>query len=230
MTLLGPTRILLGDDVQPTPKPPIESSNGSPLLAGIIAGALLAVLWAFLVWFTHNGIALAAWGIGGLIGVTLAKSARKPNASLGIVAGGMTLGTVLLAKVLIIVFALPQMSRDEILRSREATATAFMLDMATHRSFSPELQAAIDSESRERPDTLSSRGVALTYRMMSEAGERAASAAPLERERVIRTSTDRLLAQRGFLALLSGMLGVWDLTWLGLGMSTAWKVAVAGWV
>jgi hypothetical protein len=196
----------------------------------MIAGVLLAVLWTFLVWFTHNGIALAAWGIGGLIGVTLAKSARKPNAALGIVAGGMTLGTVLLAKVLIIVFALPQMSRDETLRSREATATAFMLDMATHRSFSPELQAAIDSEKQEGPDTLSARGVELSYRMMSEAGERAAAAGPAERERVVRMSTDSLLAHQGFLALLSGMFGVWDLTWLGLGMSTAWKVAVAGWV
>ena len=214
----------------PSATPQAEASGGSPLLAGMIAGVLLAVLWTFLVWFTHNGIALAAWGIGGLIGVTLAKSARKPNAALGIVAGGMTLGTVLLAKVLIIVFALPQMSRDETLRSREATATAFMLDMATHRSFSPELQAAIDSEKQEGPDTLSARGVELSYRMMSEAEERAAAAGPAERERVVRMSTDSLLAHQGFLALLSGMFGVWDLTWLGLGMSTAWKVAVAGWV
>jgi hypothetical protein len=59
--------------VQPSRKPQAESSPGSPLLAGIIAGILLAVLWAFLVWFTHNGIALAAWGVGGLIGVTLAR-------------------------------------------------------------------------------------------------------------------------------------------------------------
>jgi hypothetical protein len=203
--------------------------SGSPLLAGIIVGIVLAVLWALLVWVTHNRVGLAAWGIGGLIGVTLAKSSRKPDASLGLLAGGLTLGTVVLAKALIVVLALPQMSRDEILRNRQATATLFMVDMTTHRSFSPELQAAIDSQ-HDQPDTLSRRGVELSYRMMEEAGARAESARPAERERVVRTNTDSLLAHRGFLGLLGGMFGLWDLTWLGLGMSTAWKLAIAGWI
>jgi hypothetical protein len=213
-----------------------EPSGGSPLLAGIIAGVLLAVLWAFLVWFTHDGIALAAWGVGALVGITLAKSAREPNASLGILAGGITLGSVLLAKVLILAFLLPEITRYEILRDRQATTTMFMVDMQTQRSFSPELQAAIDSEVaidsqvHHRPDTVSSRRPALSYRMLREAGARAAAAGPAERERVVRMTTESLLARRGFLALLSGMLGVWDLTWLGLGMSTAWKLAIAGWV
>lgn len=173
---------------------------------------------------------MAAWGIGGLIGVTLAKSSRKPDASLGILAGGLTLGTVLLAKVLILAFMLPDITRDEIMRNRQATATMFMVDMTTHRSFSPELQAAIDSQVHDGPDTLSPRGFELSYRMMSEAGARAAAAPRAERERVVRMNTDSLLAHRGFLVLLGGMFGLWDLTWLGLGMSTAWRLAIAGWV
>jgi hypothetical protein len=216
--------------VQPSAKPQTKPSDGSPLLAGIIAGILLAVLWAFLVWFTHDRIALAAWGVGGLIGVTLAKSARKPDASLGILAGGLTLGTVLLAKVLILAFTLPQIARDKTLRNRQATATMFMMDMATHRSFSPELQAAIDSHAHEAPDTPSDRGIELKYRMIAEASARAAAAGPAERARVVGASTDSLLGHAGFLALLSGMFGLWDLTWLGLGMSTAWRLAIAGWV
>ena len=216
--------------MQPSAKPQAQVSDGSPLLAGIIAGILLAVLWSFLVWFTHNGIALAAWGVGGLIGVTLAKSARKPDASLGILAGGLTLGTVVLAKVLILAFTLPDIARDEIMRNRQATATMFMVDMATHRSFSPALQAAIDSQAHDGPDSLSPRGVELSYRMMSEAGARAAAAPRAERDRVVRMNTDSLLAHTGFLALFGGMFGIWDLTWLGLGMSTAWRLAIAGWV
>jgi hypothetical protein len=234
--ILGPERLrdhsrsrAYTPSVRPSVKSPVEST-GSPLLAGIIAGILLAVLWAFLVWFTHNGIALAAWGVGGLIGVTLAKSARKPDASLGIVAGGLTLGTVLLAKVLIVALTLPEITRDEVLRNRQATTNMFMVDMATHRSFSPELQAAIDSQVHEGPDPVSLRGLDLSYRVMGEAGVRAAAAGPAERARVVGANTDSLLAHTGFLALLSGMFGLWDLTWLGLGMSTAWRLAIAGWV
>jgi predicted lipid-binding transport protein (Tim44 family) len=222
--------------VQPNPTPQAKPSNESPLLAGIIVGIVLAVLWALLVWVTHNGVPLAAWGIGGLIGVTLAKSSRKPDASLGLLAGGLTLGTVVLAKALIVVLALPQMSRDEILRNRQATTAMFMVEMTSQRSYSPELQAAIDSQVHsdsqvpDGSDTLSSRGSLLSYRMMREARARAESAGPAERERVVRTNTDSLLAHRGFLGLLGGMFGLWDLTWLGLGMSTAWKLAIAGWI
>jgi predicted lipid-binding transport protein (Tim44 family) len=228
--------------VQQNPTPQAKPSDESPLLAGIIAGILLAVLWAFLVWLTHDRIALAAWGIGGLIGVTLAKSSRKPNASLGILAGGVTLGAVVLAKMLILAFLLPQIMRNEILRDRQATTTMFMVDMRTQRSFSPELQAAIDSQAardsqaaidsqvHDGPDTRPLGGFELSYRMMKEAGARAAAAGRAERERVVRMNTDSLLAHTGFFALLSGMFGIWDLTWLGLGMSTAWKLAIAGWV
>ena len=207
-----------------------SASEGSPLLAGIIVGVLLAVAWLMLVWLTHSAVSVAAWGIGSVIGVTLAKSSRKPDASLGIRAGGLTLGTVVLAKVMILAFLLPDIARDEVLRNREATANMFMVDMTTHRSFSPELQAAIDSQVHDGPDARSLRGFELSYRMTKEAGARAAAAPRAERERVVRMNTDSLLAHQGFLGLLGGMFGLWDLTWLGLGMSTAWRLAIAGWV
>ena len=129
-------------DVQPSAKPRVEPSGGSPLLAGIIAGILLAVVWLLLVWVTHAEISVAAWGVGALLGVTLAKSTGKPDPSLGLVAATLTLGTVLLAKVLIVVVALPQMARDEIRRNPETTTMMFAVDMLRHRSFSPELQVA----------------------------------------------------------------------------------------
>jgi hypothetical protein len=147
------------------------------------------------------------------------------------VAGGLTLGTVLLAKVFIVALTLPEIARDEVLRNHQATTNMFMVDMATRRSFSPELQAAIDGQVHEGADNVSrQKGLELSYRMMAEAGARAAAAGPEERARVVGANTDTLLAHTGFLALLGGLFGWWDLTWLGLGMSTAWRLAIAGWV
>ena len=216
--------------MEPRTTPGIKpKKGGSPLLSGIIVGILLAMVWLALAWLTHAEISVAAWGIGALIGVTLAKSTGKPDPSLGMVAAALTVGAVLLAKVLIVVVALPQMARDEIRRNPETTTKVFVVDMLRHRSFSPELQVAIDSQ-RERPDNLSRRGEDLTYRMMDEARARAKAAGRPEVERVIRMNTDTLIAKVGFVPILGSLFGVLDLLWLGLGVASAWQLARAGWV
>ena len=210
-------------------KPPGPPSDGNPLLAGLIAGILLAVVWTFLVYVTHNLVPLAAWGVGGLIGLAVAKSARGPSASLGTLAALLTLGAVVLTKVLILAFALRPMVEDEIVRSPDATAAMFLVDMTTHRSFSPELQAALDQQVRTGHDTvLGAVGAELTHRMIDEARARTKASAPAERERLVRTHTGSLFARVGFLPLLGRLFGLMDILWLGLGISSAWKLAQSG--
>lgn len=206
-------------------KPRAAPSDGTPLLAGLITGILLSVVWVLVVYVTHNGVGLAAWGAGGLIGVAVAKSARPPTASSGALAALLTVGTVLLAKVAVLAFALRPMVQDEILRDPQATTAMFIVDMANHHSFSPELQAALDSQVRQGHDTaLSDLGPELNFRMIREARTRAQAAAPAEREWVVRASTETLVTRVGFWSLLGRLFGLWDMLWLGLGVSTAWKL------
>ena len=49
---------------------PAAAGGESQVLAGVIVGAVLAVAWALLVYFTHNPVSLAGWAVGGLIGIT----------------------------------------------------------------------------------------------------------------------------------------------------------------
>jgi hypothetical protein len=203
-----------------TSRPAPHDESPSPLLAGLITGILLAVVWALLVYFTHNGIGLAAWGVGGLIGIAVARSARPPNVATGRLAALLTAGTVLLAKAAVLAFALRPILQDEILRDPRATTAMFMLDMVNHRSFSPELQAAVDS-ARDGRDTAR---FDLGPRMIIEAGQRAKAAAPWERERVVRVYAEQVVTRVGFWPLLGRLFGLWDLLWLGLGVSTAWKL------
>src|SRR5438309_1997045 len=83
-----------------------EPSDGSPVLSGLIASVLLALGWALVAYVTENPVGLIAWGVGGLIGLAVARFARRPSASLGTLAAGLTVGTVILAKVLIVALAL----------------------------------------------------------------------------------------------------------------------------
>jgi len=118
-------------------------------MTAVLLGVGLAVAWTLLVAFTHNPVSLGAWGVGGLIGIVLGRAGRRgetASASRGTLAIVLTVGTVLLAKAMILVFALRPIVRDELVRSPEARTALFMIDMSVHRSFSPDLQAELDKE------------------------------------------------------------------------------------
>src|SRR6059058_4012305 len=199
--------------------------DGSPF-----AATLYAVLWTLLVYVVHNPVSLAGWGAGGLIGIALARAARAPSPSLGTLAVVLTVGTVVVAKALILAFALRPILVDEIVRHPEATRAVYVLDMTTHRTFSPDLQAALDTLPRRggdtaRADVRALMAFELQDRIIAEARARDSAATPAERERLGRTYSDHILGREGFLAMLGKLFSFWDLLWLGLGVSSAWKLA-----
>jgi len=215
-------------------------------MTAVIVGVALAIAWTLLVYFTHNPISLAGWGVGGLIGIVLAQAGRRgetTSASRGTVAIVLTVGTVLLAKAMILVFALRPIVRDEMVRSPEARTALFMIDMTVHRSFSPDLQAQLDEETKAEAGAGAGAGAArdtaldprrlerafeLRERIFTEARARDSTATPAERERIVRTYADSLLGSQPFLPMLGRLFGLLDLLWLGLGASSAWKLAQIG--
>lgn len=202
----------------------------STLLGGVLTGVLLAVSWMLLAWFTHNPISLAGWGVGGLIGLVVAKGVQSPTASRGMLAAALTVGTVILAKALILVFALRPIVRDEIVRDPEATTMLFVTDMTLHHSFSPELQAALDEQIRAGPDTAPSprrleAALDLSQRIATEARARSKAATATERDRLVRLYSDSVFARLGFWSTLARLFGFWDLVFLCLGVSSAWTLA-----
>ena len=206
--------------------PRAQSSESSPLVKGALTGALSAMAWALLVYVTHNPVSLAGWGVGGLIGMVLAKSPRRGDATLGTLAATLTVGTVVLAKALIIAFALGPIVRDEIVRNHLATTALFLRDMTAHRSFSPELQAALDQQARNETDTTRTpqrmeHAFELSERVIVEARAHDRAATPAEREDLVRAYSDSILARQGFLPMLGRAFSFWDLLWLGLGVSSA---------
>ncbi len=211
-------------------------SAANPVMTAALVGVGLAVAWTLLVAFTHNPVSLGAWGVGGLIGVVLGRAGRRgetASASRGTLAIVLTVGTVLLAKAMILAFALRPIVRDELVRSPEARTALFMIDMTVHRSFSPDLQAELDKAKSPGPDTGRDvrrlvRGFELRERLFTEARARDSAATPAERERIVRTYADSPLGSQPFLPMLGRLFGLWDLLWLGLGASSAWKLAQIG--
>jgi hypothetical protein len=201
------------------------SSGGSPLLAGILIAFVVIIAWVILVYITHHSVGVAAWGVGGLLGLVFAKVAKPPTKATAIQAAILTFVTVLAAKVAVVVFALQPIIRDEIARDQDTIAALYLVEMTKNHAFSPDLQREIDARpSLVRDTTEFGPGYELQYRMVSEAATRAQAAERPERERLIRVHLDTFISKLGFWVLLLATFGLLDLLWIGLGVSTAWKL------
>jgi hypothetical protein len=201
------------------------SRAGSPLLSGLLAAIAIIVAWVGLVYVTHHPVGVAAWGVGGLLGIVVAKAATPPTKATGALAAVLTVVTVFFAKVVLIVVALQPILRQELANSPASLIMIFLAEKTQNKSFSPELQASIDT----RPDlvadtTFFGPGHELRERMIDEAATTARASSFAERERLVHEHFDQFLSTLGFWALFWGTCRLLDLLWIGLGVSTAWTL------
>src|SRR5947209_15137845 len=202
-----------------------KPDGGSPLLAGLLAAIGIIVAWGGLVYVTHHPVGIAAWGVGGRLGIVVAKAGKPPTKATGALAAGLTLVTALLAKVVVVVVALQPMLRQELANDPAALTMLFLLEKTEQKSFSPELQATINA----RPDVVTDTtffgpGHVLRTQMIDEAAAAAKASSFDERKRLVHKHYDRFLDKLGFGVLLLATFGLLDLLWIGLGMSTAWTL------
>jgi hypothetical protein len=184
------------------------------------------IAWILLARMTGKDVGLASWGVGGLLGIVIAKTAKPPTRATGVLAAILTACMLLVSKVAVVVFALQPVLREALVTDPGTSSLLFLADMTKNHSFSPELQRTIDT----RPDLLRDTsflgaGDELQFQMISEAEERAKTATVAERDRLVRAHYDEtFLAKLGFWVLLLMSFGPLDLLWMGLGISTAWKL------
>ena len=202
------------------------SGEGSPVLAGLLVGIVLMIVWIALARMTLKDVGLASWGVGALIGIAVAKSARPPTRATGTLAALLAAGVLLVSKVAVVQFGLQPALREQVVKGPEVASLMFLADMKKNRSFSASVQHTIDT----RPDlvrdsTFMGPGEELRTQMIEEAEERARTATPAERECMVRAYYDQTIFQTiGFWFLLITSFGPLDLLWMGLGISTAWKL------
>lgn len=205
--------------------PPSSPRRASPVFAGVLVGIPAAVVWALIARFTGYEIGWVAWGVGALVGYAVAKSAHEPSASLGPTAAAIAVGSLLLAKILILEFALPQMVAAELLKNPDAVTGAFVLDMTAHKSFSPELQTLVD-QNEGRPGSLSeAQQTDMQEKMGVEVIARVQNATRAEKERAVRSGAEIYLKQLGFFGGLKDLFSLFDLLWIFLAISSAYRIA-----
>src|SRR2546428_13790631 len=115
-----------------------KRAEGSPLLAGLLAAIGIIVAWVGLVYVTHHPVGVAAWGVGGLLGIVVAKVAKPPTKASGALAAVLTPVPLLLAKVVVVAVALPPIIRPEVPNSPASLVLVFLAAKTAHKSCLPE--------------------------------------------------------------------------------------------
>src|SRR2546427_9607523 len=111
-----------------------KPDGGSPLLAGLLAAIGIIVAWVGLVYVTHHPVGIAAWGVGGLLGIVVAKAAKPPTKATGALAAGLPLVTALPPQIVLLVGAPPPMLRPELPHEPPTPIIFFLLQQTQQKA------------------------------------------------------------------------------------------------
>ena len=187
------------------------------ILAGLGAALIGGIGWTVITAVTGYEIGYAAWALGGLVGFGMAHTTSRRDSVAGASAATLAIVGLLIARVLIGEFVLGGSAIDEILTDDELMAQAATLDLQISDGFSKQVQATYDAV--PAGDTISD---ALWEEMVSEGVRYLGTLSQDEREMMAAQFTGLAFAQVGLVGRVTAQMGLFDLLWAFLAVSTAW--------
>ena len=189
----------------------------------LVGGALAAVLggaaWALIVIVTSYEIGWAAWGVGGLVGLVMAKMTTARGPSLATLAAIFAAAGLVVGKVFIVQYGTQRFAVKEIQADPALMQQAALHDLEASGSMPVPIQQQLEAMSVS--DTLSD---ALWLEMLNASAAHAEQADPTERERIAVQYANLVLGNVGLMEQLQMQLSAWDLLWFGLAITTAWRI------
>ncbi|MEM6730331.1 MAG: hypothetical protein AAF658_02175 [Myxococcota bacterium] len=205
-----------------TPLPPAMQQGTAfvpALLFGAIAAAIGAAVWAGITIATDYEVGYVAWGLGGLVGIAVAKGAQVTNPATGVLAGALALGGLAAAKVLIFAFGTMPAVADELVQTPGALWGAAYEELVEEGKVSEDVQAFFESEDEEPPAAIASDVEATGDAVF----ERINSWDDAKKREVAEAMATQYAESVPITDLLN--LGVFDLLWVFLAVGTAWQIA-----
>ncbi len=196
-----------------------EVGGTRALLGGALAAVLGGVAWAVIVITTGYEIGWAAWAIGLLVGIVMAKLTPARGASLAALAAIFAAAGLLTGKFFIVQYGTERVAVQEIQADPSLMRQAALHDLDASGTMPQPIQQQL--EAMADSDTLSD---ALWEEMLDASTAHAEQADPAERERIAAQYARLVLGSVGLHQQLQMQLSAWDLLWLGLAVTTAWRM------
>lgn len=196
-----------------------EAGVNRALLGGALAAVLGGVAWAVVVITTGYEIGWAAWAIGVLVGIVMVKLTAARGPSLAALAAIFAAAGLVTGKFFIVQYGTERFAVQEIQADPSLMQQAALHDLEASGSMPEPIQTQL--EAMTDSDTLSD---ALWLEMLHAGTAHAEQADPAERERIAVQYAQLVLGGVGMLEQLQMQLSAWDLLWLALAVTTAWRM------
>jgi len=189
------------------------------LLAGILGAVAGGAVWAALVVIAHLEAGIVAWGIGIVVGLAMAAVTPSRGQAMAVLAALIAAVGLVAGKAMIVAFATQPALAAEIEADNEWLAEAAVFDLQSSGALPDEIQQSLEALAFD--DTIPD---ALWVDMLNAGSEHAEAVGSEGRAELAGQYASFLLAGTDFLTLLGAQMGLWDLLWFGLAISTAWRI------
>jgi hypothetical protein len=189
------------------------------IAAGLAAGLLSGGAWAAIVLLTGYEIGWAAWGIGAVVGIAMGWATQNRSRGLALTAAGLAIVGLVAGKAFVMAGSTDAMA-DHLMENPEYLEAAVAWHLYGEGALAPETMDAI-AATDAAGDTLSD---ALWADMLSQAGDRLAVMAEVDRRALAEETARGFITQMGLLGGVAIQLGPFDLLWLFLAVATAFRL------
>jgi len=205
-------------------RPPQETSFLKATIFGLFASLAMAGIWAVIVGVTGFEIGYLAVGVGGLTGFAVAFGAGLPDNRTGILAVGLAVLGLIVAKVLIVALFLPVQVATELAKDPEVMGTLLYTAEFEKGTIAPETadwyEGAHDGE--VPPDEITHKLSVLAAELKQQAERMSVE----EREAIATPYAEALVADAPIQDRFD--FSFYDLLWIGLAVGAAMKTGTGG--
>ena len=188
------------------------------LLAGLVAALIGGGIWAGLVFATSLEIGWVAWGIGGLVGVAMARMTANRSKQLAMAAAGFAMLGLLAGKIFIFLGS-SGMIADAIEADPASLQGAVAWQMYDTRELDQATLAQVDA-AQQAGDTLTH---ATWATMTAQARSRLDAMSEDERHDIAISAAQGFIGAVGLRAGVTAQLSLFDLLWVFLAVGTAFR-------
>lgn len=200
------------------------------IAVAIAAGTAVisALIWAGIAIAINMEIGYVAWGIGLAVGGSVIVMTDERSARLGTVAVMLAIGAIFLGKILYVSYGLDKAIKKEIKNDPEALADILFFDMVRKNEFDAKYLEWLKENGENKQEALGNAPKDMQKLIQTEDDKfeaRLKSLKPEEKERLYQAGAEQWLASISYSDRLKSTCSFWDILWILLAISSAWKMA-----
>jgi len=173
-------------------------------------------------------IGWVAWGIGALVGGSVIIMTDERSSRLAIIAVILAVGSIFMGKLIYVNYGLTDIIKQEIKNTPEALSDLLIMEMIQTNEIDKDYLEWIRKNGLDNQEALKKedkKTQELIKKEKAKFDEKLAKLTPEEKEHLYQTGTNQVIASISYMDRIKATTSFWDILWILLAISSAWKIA-----